>query len=210
MWVRARAPRASALREARPTGSRGRAPGLIVVAKRRGAQSRHQRVVVAARRLEEPAAQRLEHGRQGVERLLHKREAAERAVETHRLAGWLGGLDEDPDEIERLARGLDEGIPDEAEVVGKLERLDGFERRGDSVGAGRQLLGEPRRDRRVEMALHPAHPLERGQERRQEPAERVEQLARSIHERPLTLPSPPPGARGSKWFPLPRRGRGSG
>ena len=155
-------------------------PGVIVVAKRRGPQSRHQRVVVAARRLEEPAAQRVEHGRQRVERLLDSREAAERAVEAHRLARRLGSLDEDLHEVEGLARGLDERIPNEAQLVRALERLDGLERRGDRGGVGRELFGKLRRDRRIEMALHPAHPLEREQQRRQEPAERVEQLGCSI------------------------------
>jgi hypothetical protein len=67
------------------------------------------------------------------------------------------------------------------------------------------------------VSLDPLDPLEREEKRRQKSADRFEQLACSIHERvfrvlcaPSPCPSPPPGARGSKRLPLPRRGRGSG
>src|SRR5439155_25973973 len=108
------------------------------------------------------------------ERILETREAAERAVEAHWLARGLGGLDEDLHEVEGLARGVDERIPNEGQLVRALERLDGLERRGDCGGAWRQLLREPWRDRRIEMALHPTHPFERDEERCQEAAELVE------------------------------------
>ena len=66
--------RARSWRAARPTRD-------VVVAQRSRAQARDQRVVIAARRLEEPAAHRLERRRQRIERLLDAREASQRAVE---------------------------------------------------------------------------------------------------------------------------------
>ena len=81
------------------------------------------------------------------------------------------------------------------ELVRARERLDGAERPGDRLGAGSQLLGEPGRERRIEMPLDPADALEGDEERRQEPAERVEQLAALF----TNAPSP---------YPLPLWGRG--
>ena len=128
-------------------------------------QASDEGVVVSSRRLEEPAAHRVERGGERIERLLDPGEAAERTVEPDDVARRSRGFDKGSHEVDRLARGAGEPLPHDAELVRALDRLEGLERCPESVCLGRERLGETRGHRRVEMPLHPSHAVERPQER---------------------------------------------
>ena len=155
----------------------------VIVAHGAVAETRHQIVVVAACRLEEPAAHGLEHRRQRVERLLDAREPAQRPVEAEQVVRRLRGVDEPGDQLEGLTRDVGEAVPHEVEVVRPRQRLEGAQRLRERVAPGGELLRELRRVGRVKVTLNPAHPLERSQERRQEPADRVDHLGSGRHAR---------------------------
>ena len=59
----------------------------LVVPQRPVPQPPQERVIVAALRLQEPAAHRLESRRQRIERFLHSREASQRSIETDGIVG---------------------------------------------------------------------------------------------------------------------------
>src|SRR5439155_23857756 len=63
----------------------------VVGAQAARAQPLYERVVVAASGVEEPAAHGVEGRRQRIERLLHAREAAQRAIEIEGVVGGARG-----------------------------------------------------------------------------------------------------------------------
>jgi hypothetical protein len=76
----------------------------LVIAQGGRAQSGDQSIVVAAGGLEKPAAHRIEDGREGIESLLHAREAAESAVETDGPLRRLRRVHESPHQLDGLPR----------------------------------------------------------------------------------------------------------
>src|SRR5581483_4267285 len=94
--------------------------------------------------------------------------------EADRLFRRLRGVDERGEELERLARHVHQPVAQEAQI---LRPVDGFhlaQRRLQRLNARRQLVREPARERRKELALHPADPLQRAEERGQERADGFE------------------------------------
>ena len=154
------------------------APPRLVVAQGGGAQALDESVVVASRRLEEPATHRLERRGERIERLLDAGEAAEGPVQANRLARRAGRLDEVGHQVQGLPRHLDEPIPHEAKLVRAHESFHGAQRSRDGIRAGSELLGQPRGQGRIEVPLHPRDVVERAQKRRQQRADRLDGVLR--------------------------------
>src|SRR5262249_9725881 len=137
----------------------------VVTAPRRISEPFDERLVVTPRRLEEPPAHRVERRRQWVERLLYRREAAHRPVESEDIAWSSRRLDERAHQPDALAPHLEQAIPQESKVIRARGRLQRVERFRHVIGMGAERLGELLSDRRVQMTLNPTDPLECSEER---------------------------------------------
>ena len=141
-------------------GSVEHAAARLVLTQGRLAQPRHEGVVVAPRGLEKPAAHRVQHGRQRVERLLERREAAQRPVEADGLLGHFGRGGEGLQQADGLPRHLDEAAAHEIEVGrpgGRFELAQGVAEHGALRG---QRLRQLRRQGGKQVTLYPSDALE--------------------------------------------------
>jgi hypothetical protein len=145
-----------------------------------------QGVVAAAARLEEPAAHRSQHRAERVERFLERGESAQRPVEPDGLARPRRG-GEGRDQLDALAGHQGEPVAQGAQVVRPRGRLERAERSGEARGVRGEARGELGRARRKEMTLDPLHPIERGQQRRQQRVRRLRDGHRVAPPRPASV-----------------------
>ena len=148
-------------------------PARAILAEGGVAQARDHRAVVPERRLEEPSAHRIEGGRERIEGLLHRGEGAQRPVQAQGLPG-ARGLDEDRDEVDRASRHVGEAIAHETQLGRPSDLFQRALGAGHGVSPGGQLPGQAPGPGRVQVPLRPRHLVERAEERRQEPRDRLD------------------------------------
>lgn len=147
----------------------------VIAAQGTVAEARDEGIVAAARRLEKPAADRLEHRGQRIQPFLDAGEPSQRPVEVDDVAGLARGDDEGVHQLERLPRHVEEPIAEKMKIIGPGRLLQLTKRCAERVGAGRELVRQTVGDRRMEVALHPHDPLQRLQERGEQRDDRVDQ-----------------------------------
>ena len=153
----------------------------LIIAQRGGAQARHQGVVPAPRRLHEPAAHRLQRGRERIEPFLERREATERAVEADGIVRDGDGGHERVDQREGLPGGLGEPVAHEGDLGRPRERFEGAQGGRQRLALRGQHLAELLRHGREEVTLHPGHTLEGAEHRAQEVVERARDVRAGGH-----------------------------